>query len=102
MIEFYDVPLSGYPEGNEQLIKLWMSWYALNRCGPIHALHATIESLENHKGVLTITFKSLPTEQMMKWAIGAWEECNEIQVDFQYLETVQHIVKIEAPRGSSV
>jgi hypothetical protein len=101
MIEFYDVDLTGYPEGREELIKLWMSWYAFNHCCPIHALRGQIESLENHKGTLTITFKSLPTEQMMKWAIASWEECNESQVDFQYLETVQRIVKIEADNGTT-
>jgi len=102
MIEFYGVDLTGYPDGREELIKLWMSWYAFKFGAPVHGLKAHIESLENHKGTLTITFKSLPTEQMMNYAIGAWEECNESQVDFQYLENVQRIVKVEAPHGTSI
>jgi hypothetical protein len=101
-VDFFDVQLTGYPEGREELIKLWMSWYASNMHCPIHVLKAHIESLDNHKGTLTVRFKSLPTEQMMNYAIGAWEECNESQVDFEYIENVQRIVKVEAPHGTSI
>jgi hypothetical protein len=102
MTVLYGVDLTGYPEGHEDLIELWMSWYAFKLGHPIHGLKAHIESLDNHKGTLTVRFKSLPTEQMMNYAIGAWEECNESQVDFEYIENVQRIVKVEAPHGTSI
>jgi hypothetical protein len=36
---------------------------------------------------------------MMDLARGAWEECNEINIEFQYLETVINTVKVEAEDG---
>jgi hypothetical protein len=36
---------------------------------------------------------------MMDCATAAWEELNESNIEFQYLETVINIVKVEAEDG---
>jgi predicted PP-loop superfamily ATPase len=101
MYKCFDVPISANSDGIPTELAKFMSWYAFKLLCPIHALSGMIDSLHNHKGLLTITFVNKPTQNMMDLARGAWEECSEINIEFQYLETVINTVKIEADNGKA-
>lgn len=102
MFKCFDVQISSNDELVDTSLCQWMSWYAFKMLCPIHALSMFIDSLHNHKGLLTVTFENNPTQKMMDLARAAWEECNEQHIEFQYLETVINIVKVEANDGSSI
>ena len=110
----FKVELSAYRGDTDEAWRLgrledWMSWYAFKVGNPIHCIHSAIHSIHDHKGCLTVTFTQKPTQPMMDCALSAWEEESENLIEFQYVELVERITKInvdlenvEVPDGSSV
>ena len=103
----FQVELSAYRGDTDEPSRLgrleeWMSWYAFKVGNPMHCIHSAIHSAHDHKGLITVTFNQKPTQPMMDCATAAWEELNESNIEFQYLETVINIVKVEAEDGTSI
>ena len=100
MEKFFDVVLSAH-RGDEdegwrlERLKLWMSWYAFKMGHPVHSVHSQVEAVHDHKGCLTVTFTQKPSEPMINFAKGAWEEEGETLSIIQYTETVKQVVMVE-------
>ena len=104
----FQVELSAYRGDEDESWRLgrledWMSWYAFKIGNPMHCVHSSIHSVHDHKGCFTITFSQKPTQPMMDCATWAYSELGEVEeIQFQYVETVVNIVKVEANDGDSI
>jgi len=104
----FKVELSAYRGDEDEpwrlhFLEVWMSWYAFKMGHPMHGIHTTVHSIHDHKGCLTVTFTQKPTQQMMDVALSAWEETDGGNlIEFQFIEIVERIVKIEAVDGTSI
>jgi|GWRWMinimDraft_5_1066013.scaffolds.fasta_scaffold24436_2 hypothetical protein len=98
--EVFNVTFSAYTnedmsENRLDRLLQWMSWYAFKIGLPIHSIHVQIEDLHDHEGGLMVTFTHKPSQLMMDIALAAWVKLEESCIEFQYIQPVNQIIKVE-------
>jgi hypothetical protein len=103
-VDFFHVLLMNNKDEVGKIVRLaeFMCLFAAKLKRPMPEVFHLICWLEDEKGKLTITFNTHPQTFIMKLAKEAWEECNEAEIVFQYIETTKTVVEVEAKDGTSV
>ena len=103
-VVFFDVPLINHNDEDEKLWRLakWMCLFAQRIDAPVEVMKSILWNVEDHKGILIVTFQNKPDAKLLQSARDAWEQCDESATQFRYVKTRYELYDIEANDGASV
>ena len=103
-VDFFDVTLLNHNDEDAKLWRLaeWMCLFAQRIDAPVEVMKSILWNVEDHKGILIVTFQNKPDAKLLQSARDAWEQCDESATQFRYVKTRYEIFDIEANDGTSV